>query len=136
MANAFYPSGRLAIADQSVDLITDTLKVVACTSTYTYSSTHSVHADLSGIVGTATALAGKTWALDAIFDADDISYPDVAAATIVTRLVFFVDTGVSASSPLICYMDQEDDGTPINITGTGAPIPILWDNGAFKIFRL
>lgn len=136
MANAFYPAGRTSIADGTLDLIANTFKVVALDATYTYNAAHTVVDDLTGTLGTATTLTGKSWLSDAVFDADDVSYPDVDPGETVRRLVFFVDTGDTATSRLVAYADTENDGTPISIDGTGAPIPILWDNGSLRIFRL
>lgn len=143
MANQVYPNGRTSIVNQEIDLLSDTVKIVAVDATYAFSTAHQYLTDLTGTLGTAQALTGKTIntltvgssLVGGIFDADDLSYAGVAMGDTVRGFVIYQDTGVAGTSRLVAYMNQENDGSSINVASTGAAIPVLWDNGPKRIFR-
>lgn len=115
MADIVFNNFKKNIMNGSIDLDTDTIKVALVTSTYTPDQdTHeffsSVTNEVSGTGYSAggAALANKAVTEDTInnkgvFDADDTSW---ASSTITARAaVIYKDTGVAATSPLICYID-------------------------------
>lgn len=115
MADIVFNNFKKNIMNGSIDLDTDTIKVALVTSTYTPDQdTHeffsSVTNEVSGTGYSAggAALANKAVTEDTVddegvFDADDTSW---ASSTITARAaVIYKDTGVAATSPLICYID-------------------------------
>lgn len=133
MANALYGKGREAFLNKDIDMIDDNIKcVLVDTGTYSVSiDAHDFHNDLSGIVATSGNLASKTSALG-VFDAADVTFSSVSGAT-VEAIVIYRDSGSSASSELIAYIDT---GTGLPVTPNGGDITVAWDNGANKIFKL
>lgn len=134
MANALYPKFKeIIIGAGGVNLDSDTIKVALIdTGTYTYSAAHDFYNDLSGVVGTPGAI-GNTTITNGIFDGDDVTFTSVTGAS-VEALVIYKDTGNTATSNLIAYIDTGVTGLPV--TPNGGNITITWDNGANKIFAL
>lgn len=119
MADVIYNSFKAYIMDGSIDLDTDTIKVALVTSTYTPNQdTHQDFADVTNeITGTGytaggEALASKAVTIDTtdnegVFDAADVTW---ASSTLTARgAVIYKDTGVAATSLLICYLDFSID---------------------------
>ncbi len=127
MAAAFYPTGLKAILDADIDLLADTIKLALIdTGTYTYSSGHDFYNDLSGVVGTPGTLANKT-TTGGTFDADDLTFTAVSGSSI-EAVVIYKDTGNTATSPLICFIDG------LSLTPNGGNINATFDaSGIFKI---
>jgi hypothetical protein len=103
----------------SIDLDTDTIKVMLCTSSYTPNiDTHEDRADVTNeITGTGYTAGGETLANtsvsvdttddEGVFDADDVTW---STATITARYaVVYKSTGVSANDLLIAYIDFGSD---------------------------
>ena len=134
MANALYANyknhlgGGSGAVHARPDLDTDTINgVLIDTGTYSVNlATHQDHADLSGIVGTATALSGKTFGSVAAgaWDATDLTFSTVSGAS-VEAYVFYLDSGSSATSTLICYFDTASAGLPV--TPNGGDITIAFN---------
>lgn len=130
MASALYDKGREGFLDGSIDWDTDNIKcVLVDTGTYTFSAAHEFHSDLSGIVATSANLGTKT-VTSGVADAADVTFSSVTGAS-VEAIVVYQDTGSSATSRLICYIDGFTAVTP-----NGGDITITWDSGANKIFKL
>lgn len=125
MANAIYPEAKDAILSGEIDLLNDTIKVVICSSTYTYNAAHDFADDLSGVLATSDALASKTLTAG-VFDAADVSYASVTGT--VERWILKKDTGSDATSPLIAYFDTKTGSAAINSGAlAAAPYGIQWD---------
>jgi hypothetical protein len=135
MANALYDTARQRFLEGSFDWTTDTIKALLVDAgAYTVNlSTHEFHSDISGsaIIATSGAFTSKTTTGGAA-DAADVTFTSVTGASI-EAIVLYKDTGVSATSPLICYIDT---ATGLPITPNGGDIIVTWDNGANKIFKL
>lgn len=135
MANALYDTGRAAFLGADVDWLADNIKAVLVdTGAYTVNlSTHAFLSDIPGGARIATSgnLAGKT-ATAGVADANDVTFTAVSGAT-VEAIVLYKDTGVAATSQLICYIDT---ATGLPVTPNGGDITVTWDNGANKIFKL
>ena len=110
-----------------IDLDTDTIKVMIVTSAYTFNATtHVFKSDLTGEVsGTnysagGTAISGVTVALDGStveWIHNDITWTQSAGAGFSNgrSFVWYKDTGVAATSPLImCQSEASDFG---NVAG-------------------
>lgn len=117
MASQFYNAGKKNLINGLIDLDTDTIRVALLTSAYTPDiDAHDFFNDVSanessgtGYTAGGAALANKTVTQDntndrAVFDADDVSW---ASSTIANAryAAIYEDTGVAATSPLICYVD-------------------------------
>lgn len=105
--------------DGSIDLDTDTIKVMLVTSSYTPDQdVHDFKDDITnevsgtGYTAGGTALANKAVTADntdneGVFDADDVTW---ASSTITARgAVIYKDTGTPSTSPIICYIDFGSD---------------------------
>ena len=130
MASALYPIGKKAILDASINLDTDTIKAALVdTGTYTYSAAHDFYNDVSGVVGTPQTIANTT-TTSGTFDGDNVTYTAVSGNT-VEAIVIYKDTGSSATSPLIAYIDS---GTGLPVTPNGGDITVAWNaSGIFSI---
>jgi hypothetical protein len=133
MANAIYNSFKRDIANGSIDLDTDTIKMMLVTSTYVPNiDTHTKRSDVTNeITGTGytaggVALANKTVTMNTttdkgVFDADDIV---IATATITARagVLYKSRGGASTADELIAYLDFGAD-----ITATAGNFNIAFD---------
>lgn len=82
-------------------------------------------------VATSPNMASVTWTLG-VYDAADFSFGVVAAGPAAGALVWYVDTGVAATSNLICYVDSYT-GLPVTPDGVGAITVQLPVAGLFQI---
>jgi len=133
MANAIYPLYKQALLDASanVDINDGTVKVALVdTGVYTYSASHEFLTSLSGVVGTAQTI-NNTTVTNGLFDGDNVTYTAVSGNT-VEALVIYIDTGSSATSRLVAYIDTSVTGLPV--TPNGGDITISWN--ASGIFQL
>lgn len=129
----FYGSFLLSAMNKEVDLDSDTLKVMLCTSAYTpnqdthrYKSSITGEVSGSGYTAGGVTLAGVTVTYNAAtktlkLDADDASWP---AATITARHAVIYDStpGSDATRPLIGYTTFDQD-----ISSTAAAFQLIWD---------
>ncbi len=134
MANRFYLLALQKFSSGSIDLTSDTIKMLLCSNSYSpNTTTDEFHADVPGgaIIATSSALASKTVALG-VFDAADKTFTAVSGST-VTQIVFYKDSGVSATSPLLALFDT---ATGLPVTPNGGDIAVAFDNGSNKIWSL
>lgn len=147
MSNFIYDKARQSFASQSpsIDLDTDTIKVFLVDSA-SYTPNSATDQYLSDVpAGARKGNTGLNTRADAItllnktvtagvFDADDIIFAAIAAGLALEYILIFKDDGVAdASSPLICLLDT---ATGLPITPNGAPITVVWDAGASRIFKI
>jgi hypothetical protein len=125
MSSTFYPKAKENLLKGNIDVVNDTVKIAMVdTGTYTYSSTHELYSDLSGVVGTPVALTTKT-VTDGAIGGDDVTFNSVTGNT-VEAIVMYVDSGTPATSYLISYID---DITNSPIIPNGGDLTIQWDDG-------
>lgn len=132
MSNALYPKWKESLIQLTANnSLTGTVKVALVdTSTYTYSAAHQFQSSLSGIIGTPQTLASKTFT-NGVFDAADPTFPAVSGAS-AESLVFWIDTGSPATSPLVAYIDTGVTGLPV--TPNGGDIAVAWNvSGIFAL---
>lgn len=133
MANLIYPKFKEALLDglSNTDLNDGTVKVALIdTGTYTYNAAHDFLDDVSGVVGTAVTLTNTT-VTSGLFDADDVTFTAVSGNS-VEALIIYIDTGSSATSRLVAYLDTSITGLPV--TPDGANIVITWPgSGIFQL---
>lgn len=114
MASAVYPIYlQEVIQGTSNTSLGGTVKIIGVTSGYTYNSAHNFHDDLSNTVGTAQTLGSKTFT-NGVFDAANATFTAVAGGSTINAFVIYVDTGSSATSRLVAYIDGF---TPIATNG-------------------
>jgi hypothetical protein len=125
------------IGSNPIDFVNDTIKVMLCTSSYTPSIAHDFKNDITNeITGTGYTAGGLTLTSktatrtsgNTVYTAANATW---SGATFTTRYaVVYKDTGVSSTSPLICYFDFGTDQSPAGVNYT-----LTWDatNGIFKM---
>lgn len=131
MASAIYPKFKEAILQGGVNMSSATIKAALVdTGTYTYNAAHDFYNDVSGVVGTPQTIGSKTFT-NGLFDGADVTFTAVSGNT-VEAIVIYEDTGNSATSHLIAYIDSASAGLPA--TPNGGDISISWN--AAGIFQL
>jgi hypothetical protein len=129
MTAALYPYFKEQLGLAQVQMLTDDIRVVLVdTGAYTYNASHQHYDDLSGIIGTETALlTGKTW-VNGLFDADNTVFDTVPSGTDAEAIVIFKDTGNVATDLLIAFIDG------FVVDPNGNDIPINWNvAGIFQL---
>lgn len=128
MANDLYARGATRLLTKDIDWVTDDMRIVAVKSTYTPNLATDEFASVLGAntLGTAMTIPGRSTVDGGIAQATLTSYAGVLAGDTVTGWVIYQWSGALASSPLLAWIDTNDDGTPISRAGDGANIPIIW----------
>lgn len=133
MADVIYNAFKKYIMNGSIDLDTDTIKVMLVTSTYTPDQdAHDFRDDITNeVTGTGYSAGGATLANKAVtqdntdnegvFDADDVSW---TTSTITARgaVLYKARGGASSADELICYLDFGSD--KVSTAGT---FTIAWN---------
>ena len=119
MADLVYNSFKKDVADGSIDMVNDTIKVMLVTSSYTPDiDAHTRRDDITNeVTGTAyvaggVTITGITNTQDNALDEATIDAPNVtwAASTITARgAVVYKSTGVAANDNLVAYFDFSTD---------------------------
>lgn len=105
-----------SLANKEIDLDSDTLKVMLCTSAYTPNQdTHQYKTSVTNeVTGTGYTAGGASLTATVAYnastntltlDANDVTWP---ASTITARYAIFYDD-TAANKPLIAYWDFEQD---------------------------
>jgi len=136
MATTLYPLFKQALLDSShTSLDTADIRVILVDlADYTYSAAHDFLDDVPALarVGVSGALQ-NTSITNGVFDADDITVSNVTGDQF-EALIFYIHTGVEATSRLIMFQDTGVTGLPL--TPSGTDVILQFDNGANKIFAL
>lgn len=135
MANHLFPTGRQKFLEGSIAWLSDTIKATLVSATYVQSDAHDFFDDVSGVIATSSALAGKT-STSGVAGANAWTYAAVAGGSTGTGIVVWKDTGTPATSPLIAWYDTKGDTTPISVVTNGGDIIVTPSTGADKMFRL
>jgi hypothetical protein len=134
LANALYPKWKEQLLQFTANnnLSAGTVKVALIdTGTYTYNSADQFWSSASSAsVGTPQTIGSKT-CTNGTFDGADVTFTAVTGNS-VEALILFIDTGSSATSPLVAYIDTSVTGLPV--TPNGGDITITWN--ASGIFAL
>lgn len=120
MADALYSDYKESAlgggAHSFSDLPTDTIKaaLVNTTTDYTYSAAHQDIADVTTYSGTTDQTLGSKTVTSGTFDAADLTFTAVAISggKDVEAIVHYKDSGLTTTSPLICYHDNFTAVTP------------------------
>jgi len=113
-----------------INWATDTIRVVALSSAYTFSQSHQFHSDLTGVLGTAT-LGSKT-ATNGVLDAADAVISGVLASA-PAAIVIEKWTGTAGTSQLMLFFDT---GIGFGQTPTGDTTTIFPNDANIKLFPL
>ena len=132
MANAVYPKYIEAVIQASANSsLAGTLKAALVdTGTYTYSAAHEFYSSVSGVVGTPVTIGTKTYT-NGLLDGADVTFTAVSGPT-AEATILYIDTGSSATSRLVAYIDTGVTGLPV--TPNGGNIGVTWN--ASGIFAL
>ena len=135
MANALYAKAKEALLEGLMDLTDDSIKVALVKSTYSVDlAVHEYYSDVeSHTAAVSEILSGRSTA-SGIFDAENITIEDYGTSGF-DYLVIFKDTGNSATSRLIGYIDTAE-GLPVSSSASALSITINWSNTVSKIFSL
>ena len=135
MANFMYPSAKTLMLTGQFNWLTDpVIAILIAEGQYTPSINHTTMLDVphSARVALSTILTGRSVNVNVV-DADDYLYTYVSGPR-VNAVLLAVNTGLDATSSLICYLDTAVTGIPFN--PAASPVQITWDNGPGKIFAL
>ena len=135
MANAIYDKYKERAMGAGLDLTALDVKVVLVDlADYTFSQAHEFLSDVPAAARVATSanLSGKS-VTNGVFDAADTVFT-AATGDQSEALILYQDTAVAGTSRLITFLDTGIVNIPI--TPAGVDIPVQWDNGANKIFKL
>lgn len=129
MANLMFNEGKKSViagATGEIDFIVDTIKAMTVYTGYAPDADHQFineGAEAARVTGTtdqtlASKVIGKDTTGDfAYLDADDVVFTAVPAGAAIEGIVIYKDTGSSATSKMICYLD-------ISVTPNGGNITI------------
>jgi hypothetical protein len=131
-----YDSGRNLFLTGGVNWMLDNIRIAMVKNTYTANQfTHTVTGDIGANFSAYTnvPVTGKS-ASAGVADGDDINFSTGATnGESINALVIWKGGATPATSQLIAYIDS---ATGFPLTTNGAPIDIIFDNGANKIFKL
>ncbi len=132
MANFVYPKALEFYSFPAI--LTDNIKVLLARGYTPVSATDRYLAIIPGgsQVASTPNLGTKTFALG-LFVAANVSFGVVAAGAACQALVLYHDTGVAATSELLCYIDTSYTGLPVTPDGVNS-ITITWPGGG--IFQI
>ena len=134
MANALFDAGREGFLDGTINWSTGDIRVMLVKSTYVFSAAHKFLSDLGAVDnGRSAALATKTVAAG-VAGAANTTLTAIAAAACAS-LVIFQQTGVDTTARVIAFIDTPASGLPFTPAASQA-VPITWDTGVNKIFKL
>lgn len=134
-----YTSAPAKMANKEIDLDTDTIKVMLCTSSYTPSqSGHAYKSSVTNeVTGTGYTAGGATLASKTVtvsgttftFDAADTTWPSSSIAA--RYAVIYDSTGTDSTSALLEYIDFGAD-----VTTTSGTFTIQYNASGILVFTV
>lgn len=133
----FYNSFNKYKSDGTIDVDTDTFKVILVSSSYTFAATHTVYADITNELSTANGytsggatLASVTWTQSTVtctFDAADTVWTASGGSIVARRAIIYKSgTANAIVNPLVCSILL--DTTPADVTTTtGNTLTLQWN---------
>ena len=133
MASTIYPIFKQELLKHTpgTSLSAGTVKFVMVSSAYTYSADHRYKSSLAGIMQDSTGAAEASLTVttkyfdQGVFATNNTPYTFTAPAASLTSyiaMVFYIDSGSPATSPLVAYIDG------FSVVPNGGDINILWDD--------
>jgi len=133
MANQLYPKAKEAFLNADIDMVDDTIVIALIdTDVYSFSTSHQFRTDIPNESVIASVSLGNKTTANGVFDADDATFSSVTGAN-AEALILFQDTGNSANSRLIAYIDS---ATGLPILPNGGDITVAFSSGSNRIFSL
>lgn len=133
MANAIYPKWKEAVIQAASDssLGGNIKAVLIDAADYVYSAAHQFLSDVPSAARVATSanLGTKTYT-NGTFDTADFTFTAVTGDQ-SEALLLYIDTGVEATSRLVCYRDTSVTGLPV--TPNGGDITVSVPSGWFDL---
>jgi len=136
MASAIYDKFREAcLTKTGPSYSTHNVKVGFCSTKYVFSAGHQFLSSVlsSQMVKRSTTNLASKAITNGVGSAANITLNAVSTGKIVKSVVGWRDTGSSATSELLFYIDV---ATGLPFTPSGANMTIAWSTGANKIFKL
>lgn len=134
MANALFTVAKEKFLSGALSWSGDDIRCCLVRN-YTFSSSHTSVASVTGAGGTVVAssgaFSGKT-VTGGVADANDVTFASVAAGSAIPAVVIYREGASDSARDLIAYMDT---GTGLPVTPDGSDITVVWDAGA-SIFTL
>jgi hypothetical protein len=133
-----YTLFQKSLANKEVDLDSDTLKVMLCTSSYTPNQdTHQYKSSITNeVTGTGYTATGATLGSVTVTNSGHVVTLDAAdtswsTSTITARYAVVYDStpASDATRPLICYVDFGAD-----VVSSGGTFQITWDAAGIVTF--
>ncbi len=136
MANVLYDKGRQAFGDGEISWTSDNIKsVLVDADLYTVDLVNDQFLDdipLGARTSTSLNMTSKT-NVAGVMDADDTTFSAVPTSPPQEYIIFYQDTGSTATSLLIGLVDT---ATGLPVTPNNGDIIVQWDDGVDKIFKL
>jgi hypothetical protein len=134
MADGNYVPTLNDIGAGLVDLTSDTLKAVLCTSAYVpdYATDHYLaDIDPAARISTVT-LTGQDWT-GAVLDADDVTFTAPPSGHTITQVIVYQDQSPESGARLLRRISADTmSGFPFDTND--ADVLLAWPNDAAKIF--
>lgn len=131
--SAVYPKAKEQLLQAGINMSSGDIRAMLVRSTYTYDAADEFLADLGAVDNGRTAALGSKTFTNGVFDAADTTL-NATAANASNALVIFQHTGSDATARLIAYLDDAV-GLPFT-PEAGQACPIVWNEGASKVFAL
>lgn len=136
MANAIYDKYKEALlgGEDNIALTSNLMISLLNSDNEMYLDTDQYYDNINSAANTivATVELANVSVTDGILNADDVTFVSVTEETECEALLFWIDTGNTATSRLVAYMDTNIDGLPI--TPDGSNVDITWSSeGIFKL---
>jgi len=115
MADALFDKYKEKLMAAGIDMINDTIKLSLVKDTYTFTATDEFLDDvgtgnLAGGAAAAQTIAGTKTITNGVFDSSDVieTFTAINDGT-VDALLVWKDTGNTATSPVIAYIDSPSE---------------------------
>jgi hypothetical protein len=138
VANAIYPKYKEALlsGDTDISMISPaTVKITLLTNDVlpiVYDSSHVFYSEINAVNKLDEETFTNVSVVNGVFKADDVSFDSVLEDSECDSLVIWIDTGVPATSRLVCFMDTNVVGLPLVADGT--PVDLTFNtSGIFQL---
>lgn len=133
MANGFFNNYKALLLTTGLNISSLAIKAALIDET-DWTPNFSTDQDLADVTGTTVATSGNLGSkttTNGVFDAADVTFTSVSGDA-ADGILLYYDSGVAATSTLICYMNTGVTGLPV--TPNGGDITITWNaSGIFNI---
>jgi hypothetical protein len=125
--NHVTPWARQGFLSAAANWLSDTFKVVALSAAYTQSDSDHFYSALPGgdIIATSGATASPS-ATNGNAVSNPVVFTSVAGGHTIAGLYLYRDTGVTATSQLLVWWDQDATNFPLAIVTNGGNISLTW----------